>query len=105
MQEKNNSTRQHERNNSIGENNSTQQHERNNSIWQQKRNNSTQQKKTTQLSRKKQLNSSVGTKQLNSAMPSTAFTAESAFSTYLRRHDIGVIFNTYLKPHCSDHIL
>ncbi|GFW98979.1 uncharacterized protein TNCV_1781981 [Trichonephila clavipes] len=38
-----------------------------------------------QLNRRKQLNSSVGMKQLNSAPPSTActaFTAESAFSTY-----------------------
>ncbi|GFT37604.1 hypothetical protein TNCV_66861, partial [Trichonephila clavipes] len=42
---------------------------------------------TKQLNRRKQLNSSVGTKQLNSALPSTActaFTAESAFSTYSR---------------------
>ncbi|GFX79723.1 hypothetical protein TNCV_2746421 [Trichonephila clavipes] len=40
---------------------------------------------TTQLNRRKQLNSSVRVKQLNSALPSTActaFTAESAFSTY-----------------------
>ncbi|GFY14648.1 hypothetical protein TNCV_4828511 [Trichonephila clavipes] len=48
----NNSTRQHERNNSTGENNSTQQQERNNST-------------------------------LNFRQPpATAFTAESAFSTY-----------------------
>ncbi|GFV51347.1 hypothetical protein TNCV_2999351 [Trichonephila clavipes] len=90
----NNSTRQYERNNSTGENNSTRQYERNNSTGE-----------TTQLSSRnaqlnsaagtKQLNSSVGTKQLNSALPSTAynrlqppqppttaFTAESAFSTY-----------------------
>ncbi|GFT62954.1 hypothetical protein TNCV_1607411 [Trichonephila clavipes] len=47
MQEKNNSTRQHERNNSTGENNSTRQQERNNSTGEnnstqhQERNNST----------------------------------------------------------------
>ncbi|GFW88184.1 uncharacterized protein TNCV_3500731 [Trichonephila clavipes] len=51
-------------------------------------NETTQQEKTTQLgSMNEQLNSAARTKQLNLALPTTActaFTAESAFSTYLR---------------------
>ncbi|GFU62752.1 hypothetical protein TNCV_1519291 [Trichonephila clavipes] len=57
----------------------------NNSIQQEKTTQLVSRNETTQLSRRKQLNSSAGTKQLNSALPSTActaFTAESAFSTY-----------------------
>ncbi|GFT07801.1 integrase catalytic domain-containing protein [Trichonephila clavipes] len=80
----NNSTRQHERNNSTGENNSTQQQER-----------------TTQLGNRNetaQLVSRNETTQLCTACnrlqppapPATAFTAESAFSTYYRVYSSAV---------------
>ncbi|GFT54634.1 hypothetical protein TNCV_811331 [Trichonephila clavipes] len=59
--------------------------EKNNSTRQYERNNSTQQEKTTQLGSRNATTQLSRRKQLNSALPSTActaFTAESAFSTY-----------------------
>ncbi|GFW59714.1 hypothetical protein TNCV_4718061 [Trichonephila clavipes] len=73
---------------SSGGNSSTRHQERNNSTQQEKTTQLVNRNETTQLSIREQLNSSAGTtacKQLNSALPSTActaFTAESAFSTY-----------------------
>ncbi|GFV78596.1 hypothetical protein TNCV_1889021 [Trichonephila clavipes] len=69
----NNSTRPHERNNSTGENNSTQQQERTTQLGNMN--------ETTQLASRNE------TTQLCTAVdrlqpPATAFTAESAFSTY-----------------------
>ncbi|GFV51008.1 c2H2-type domain-containing protein [Trichonephila clavipes] len=84
----NNSTRQHERNNSTGENNSTQQQERTTQLC--SRNETTQlasRNETTQLvSRNETTQLCTAVDRLQRLHPPatacTAFTAESAFSTY-----------------------
>ncbi|GFY08997.1 hypothetical protein TNCV_4661881 [Trichonephila clavipes] len=83
----NNSTRQHERNNSTGENNSTQQQERTTQLG--SRNETTQldnMNETTQLvSRNETTQLCTAVDRLQPPTTTcTAFTAESAFSTYCR---------------------